>query len=99
LLFETGFRIGEAIGLFMEDFKFDFQKGHRIRLVERGEMENGQLTEAIAIQHLYKKVDGIYGYRRITLTINRQREKENLPKINKKRIYRLMHDSFNPILF
>jgi len=41
LLYETGFRIGEAIGLFMEDFKFDFQKGHRIRLVERGELENG----------------------------------------------------------
>ena len=41
LLFETGFRIGETIGLFMEDFKFDFQKGHRISLVDRGELENG----------------------------------------------------------
>lgn len=42
------------------------------------------------IQSLYAKVDGIYGYRRITLTINRNRLKANLPKINKKRIYRLM---------
>ena len=25
----------------MEDFKFDHQKGHRIRLVDRGELENG----------------------------------------------------------
>lgn len=41
LLFETGFRIGEAMSLFMEDFIFDFQKGHRIRLVDRGELENG----------------------------------------------------------
>ena len=41
LLFETGLRIGEAIGLFMEDFIFDLQKGHRIRLVDRGELENG----------------------------------------------------------
>ena len=52
------------------------------------EVENEQLLESIQI--LYTQVDGIYGYRRITLTINRQREKENLPKINKKRIYRLM---------
>ena len=43
-----------------------------------------------AIQHLYTQVDGIYGYRRITMTINRQREKEDLKKVNKKRIYRLM---------
>jgi putative transposase len=43
-----------------------------------------------SIQHLYAKVDGIYGYRCITMTINRQREKEGLEKVNKKRIYRLM---------
>lgn len=43
-----------------------------------------------AIQHLYTQVDGIYGYRRITMTINRQREREGLEKVNKKRIYRLM---------
>lgn len=52
------------------------------------EVENEQLVKSI--QHLYAQVDGIYGYRRIALTINRQREKENLSKINKKRIYRLM---------
>lgn len=53
------------------------------------EIENQQLIESI--QHLYTQVDGIYGYRRITMTINRQREKEGLTKVNKKRIYRLMH--------
>lgn len=52
------------------------------------EVENEQLVESI--QQLYSQVDGIYGYRRITLTINRQRQKDNLPKINKKRTYRLM---------
>ena len=41
LLFETGLRIGEALSLFMEDFKFDHRKGHRIRLTDRGELENG----------------------------------------------------------
>ncbi|MGN4123480.1 IS3 family transposase [Lysinibacillus sphaericus] len=52
------------------------------------EIENEQLLESI--QYLYTQVDGIYGYRRITLTINRHREKVDLPKVNKKRIYRLM---------
>jgi putative transposase len=52
------------------------------------EVENEQLVESI--RDLYAQVDGIYGYRRITLTINRQRQKEKLPRINKKRIYRLM---------
>ncbi|MCH7324064.1 IS3 family transposase [Solibacillus sp. MA9] len=52
------------------------------------ELENEQLVESI--QHLYTQVEGIYGYRRITMTINRQREKEGLKKVNKKRIYRLM---------
>lgn len=41
VLFETGLRIGEVLSLFMEDFKFDHQKGHRIRLTDRGELENG----------------------------------------------------------
>ncbi|MGG1675038.1 tyrosine-type recombinase/integrase [Neobacillus sp. NRS-1170] len=41
LLFETGLRIGEALSLFIEDFKFDHGKGHRIRLMDRGELENG----------------------------------------------------------
>lgn len=57
----------------------------RITVQER---ENEQLVASI--QHLYTQVDGIYGYRRITMTINRQREKEGLKKVNKKRIYRLM---------
>lgn len=43
-----------------------------------------------SIQQLYMQVDGIYGYRRITMTINRKREKKGLEKVNKKRIYRLM---------
>ncbi|WP_128568307.1 IS3 family transposase [Lysinibacillus boronitolerans] len=49
-------------------------------------MENQQLVESI--QHLYTQINGIYGYSR--MTINRQREREGLAKINKKRIYRLM---------
>ncbi|PEY32173.1 MULTISPECIES: tyrosine-type recombinase/integrase [Bacillus cereus group] len=40
LLFETGLRIGEVLSLFMEDFIFDY-KGHKIRLTDRGELENG----------------------------------------------------------
>jgi putative transposase len=35
---------------------------------------------------LYKKVDGIYGYRRITMNLNRTKSKS----INHKRVYRLM---------
>lgn len=41
LLFETGFRIGEVLSLYLEDFIFDHSKGHRIRLVDRGDLENG----------------------------------------------------------
>ena len=41
LLFETGLRIGEVLSLILEDFKFDHGKGHRIRLTDRGELENG----------------------------------------------------------
>lgn len=41
LLFETGLRIGEVLSLFLEDFIFDHSKGHRILLVDRGELENG----------------------------------------------------------
>ncbi|TKI29114.1 transposase [Bacillus cereus] len=41
LLFETGLRIGEVLSLFLEDFKFDHGLGHRIRLTDRGELENG----------------------------------------------------------
>lgn len=41
LLFETGLRIGEALSLFIEDIIFDHKNGHRIRLVNRGELQNG----------------------------------------------------------
>ncbi|MBT2681808.1 tyrosine-type recombinase/integrase [Bacillus sp. ISL-35] len=41
VLFETGLRIGEALSLFIEDFIFDHKNGHRLRLVDRGELENG----------------------------------------------------------
>lgn len=40
-LFETGLRIGELLSLYLEDFVFDHKSGHRIRLVDRGELENG----------------------------------------------------------
>ena len=41
LLYETGLRIGEALSLFIEDIIFDINNGHRIRLVDRGELPNG----------------------------------------------------------
>lgn len=41
LLFETGLRIGEALSLFIEDIIYDHNKGHRIKLVDRGELPNG----------------------------------------------------------
>ncbi|WP_099188346.1 tyrosine-type recombinase/integrase [Tepidibacter mesophilus] len=41
LLFETGLRIGEVLSLFIEDFIFDHNRGHRIKLVDRGELPNG----------------------------------------------------------
>lgn len=41
LLFETGLRIGEALALFFQDFKFDHKNGHRLKLVDRGELQNG----------------------------------------------------------
>lgn len=41
LLFETGLRIGEALSLFIEDLIYDHKNGHRIRLVDRGELPNG----------------------------------------------------------
>lgn len=41
LLFETGLRIGEALSLFIEDFIYDHNKGHKIKLVDRWELING----------------------------------------------------------
>jgi transposase InsO family protein len=52
------------------------------------QLENEGLVESI--RFLHSQVNGIYGYRRITLTINRERATNNQPVINEKRIYRLM---------
>lgn len=41
LLFETGLRIGEVLAIFLEDFIFDHKHGHRIQLLDRGELSNG----------------------------------------------------------
>lgn len=41
LLFETGLRIGEVLSLFIEDFIYDHNKGHKIKLTNRGELTNG----------------------------------------------------------
>lgn len=41
LLFETGLRIGEILSLFIEDFIYDHKNGHKIRLIDRGELSNG----------------------------------------------------------
>ena len=45
LLFETGLRIGEALSLYIEDIIFDHNKGHRIKLVDRGELSNGAMLK------------------------------------------------------
>ena len=47
LLFETGLRIGEALSLFIEDIVFDHNRGHRIRLVNRGELSNSAMKKTI----------------------------------------------------
>lgn len=56
------------------------------------ELENESLWDDILLLH--EQVGGIYGYRRITMTINRYRNMANLSPYNVKRIYRLMsiHD-------
>ncbi|MBB3127059.1 site-specific recombinase XerD [Paenibacillus rhizosphaerae] len=42
LLFESGFRVGEVLSLFLEDFQFDaIQRKHKIQLTDRGELPNG----------------------------------------------------------
>ena len=45
------------------------------------------ITEIIA---LYEEFDGIYGYRRITMNLNKKFEEKLNKKFNHKRIYRLM---------
>ncbi|HCQ6371262.1 TPA: tyrosine-type recombinase/integrase [Clostridioides difficile] len=47
LLYETGLRIGEALSLFIEDIKFDHNKGHRIKLVDRCELSNGAMLKTV----------------------------------------------------
>jgi len=56
--------------------------------INRSPSENERFNEEILkeIKLLYKKVDGIYGYRRITLNLRRTLSKD----INHKRVYRLM---------
>jgi integrase/recombinase XerD len=41
LLFETGLRIGEVLSLFIEDFSCNYNIGHKIKLIDRGELSNG----------------------------------------------------------
>lgn len=41
LLFETGLRIGEALSMFIEDIVCDHNNGHRIKLTDRGDLQNG----------------------------------------------------------
>lgn len=55
------------------------------------EVENEAISKDIDL--LYHQVDGIYGYCRMTLTINRQRIENNQATVNEKRIYRLMQVS------
>ncbi|MGX6446437.1 IS3 family transposase, partial [Neobacillus sp. K501] len=64
------------------------QRSSYYKWLDRTPSENEKLNEKILkeIKGLYEKVDGIYGYRRITMNLNR-----TLPKpINHKRVYRLM---------
>lgn len=58
------------------------------RTVSVREEENLNLLEDIRL--LYDQVNGTYGYRRITMTVNRRRRQHGLPAYNEKRIYRLM---------
>ncbi|MGE7918064.1 IS3 family transposase [Viridibacillus sp. NPDC093762] len=60
------------------------QRSHSVQ-----ELENEAILQEI--QACYRQVEGIYGYRRITLTINRKRQEQKRPTVNLKRIYRLMN--------
>lgn len=60
----------------------------RNRKPSKRQLENEELLESIRLLH--SQVNGIYGYRRITLTLNRERTINNQPVVNEKRIYRLM---------
>lgn len=52
------------------------------------DLENEAIIEDI--KQVHEQVNGIYGYRRITIVLNRKRQEANLPKVNEKRVYRLM---------
>ncbi|WP_400241628.1 IS3 family transposase [Niallia sp. JL1B1071] len=64
------------------------QRSSYYKWLNRTPSENEKLNEQILeeIKNLYAKVDGIYGYRRITMNLNRTLSKP----INHKRVYRLM---------
>jgi putative transposase len=64
------------------------QRSSYYKWLNRPSSENEKLNEKILeeIKGLYDKVDGIYGYRRMTMNLNRTLSK----KINPKRVYRLM---------
>ncbi|WP_138858676.1 MULTISPECIES: IS3 family transposase [Exiguobacterium] len=59
------------------------------RTISVRQEENEKLLEDIRL--LYDQANGTYGYRRITMTINRLRRQQSLSPFNEKRIYRLMH--------
>lgn len=52
LLFETGLRIGEALSLFIEDFVFDHENGHKIVLKYRPQLSNGARLKS-GVRELY----------------------------------------------
>jgi len=60
LLFQTGIRIGEALSLFIEDFKFDLRNGHKVCLVDRGELINGGKIKGHSARELYISDDLMY---------------------------------------
>lgn len=64
------------------------QRSSYYKWLNRTISENEKLNEEILeeIRRLYDKVDGIYGYRRMTMNLNRILTKT----INHKRVYRLM---------
>lgn len=53
LLFQTGIRAGEALSLFIEDFKFDLMNGHKLCLVDRGELPNGGKIKGHSVREIY----------------------------------------------
>lgn len=56
----------------------------------RGSYDRADDPELIAVVRALVDQRPTYGYRRITAVLNRRREAEGLPRLNHKRIYRLM---------